>query len=93
MLIIFLFRVLASQLWEQANMNFPTDLSKELLTDIEHPVECIQASAAKALGALLEKDTSQIEKMLQLLIQLYKDRLKVSNSRLLKVFGCSYFLF
>lgn len=68
-------------------MDFPTDLSDELLTDVEHPVESIQASAAKALGALLEKDTSQLEKMLQLLIQLYKERLKVSNPRLLLYFG------
>lgn len=58
-------------------MDFPAVLSEELLTDVEHPVECIQASAAKALGALLENDGNQIENMLKRLIQLYKDRLKV----------------
>lgn len=75
---MFCFRILASQLWEQANMDFPAILSEQLLTDIEHPVECIQSSAAKALGALLENDRNQIEPLLKLLIQLYKDRLKVT---------------
>lgn len=58
-------------------MDFPVTSSEELLTDVEHPVECVQASAANALAALLENDLDQIEHMLKLLIQLYKDRLKV----------------
>lgn len=59
-------------------MNFPAVLSDQLLRDVEHPVECIQASAAKALAALLETDGDQIENMLELLIQLYKAKLKVT---------------
>lgn len=87
------FRILASQLWEQVNMDFPAVLSEQLLTDIEHPVECIQSSAAKALGALLENDRNQIEHLLKLLMQLYKDRLKVIlyPGLLFIIFLCTHF--
>lgn len=70
-------RELAKQLWENANMDFPTSLSEELMSDVEHPVECVQAAAAAALAALLENDTDQVDGTLKDLIQLYKDRLKV----------------
>lgn len=59
-------------------MDFPAVLSEQLLNDIEHPVEGIQSSTAKALGALLDNDRNQIENLLKLLIKLYKDRLKVT---------------
>ncbi|KAG5899951.1 hypothetical protein JTB14_002498 [Gonioctena quinquepunctata] len=70
-------RDLAKQLWKQGNMEFPASLTEELLSDIEHPVECVQGAAAKALAALLETDLEQVEITLQRLIQLYKDRLKM----------------
>ncbi|XP_057670075.1 eIF-2-alpha kinase activator GCN1 [Diorhabda carinulata] len=70
-------RVLADQLWKQGNMDFPVVLSEELLSDIEHPVECMQSAAAKSLAALLETDQTQVEETLKHLIQLYEDRLKM----------------
>lgn len=73
-----IFRVLSTSLWDEAGMDFPAVLSDQLLSDVEHPVECVQASAAKALAALLETDRDQIEHMFKQLIQLYKDRLKVT---------------
>lgn len=72
-------RVLAEKLWKIAKMEFPAHLSGELMSDIEHPVECVQAAAAKALAALLESDTDQVEDTLKRLIQLYRDRLKVRH--------------
>lgn len=74
---ILLVRVLAEKLWNLGEMEFPASLSSELMSDIEHPVECVQAAAAKALAALLESDSNQVEDTLKQLIQLYRDRLKV----------------
>ncbi|KAJ8966633.1 hypothetical protein NQ314_003400 [Rhamnusium bicolor] len=75
-------RILAEQLWDLAKMEFPTDLSEELMSDIEHPVECVQAAAAKALAALLENNTDQVEATLKRLIQLYRDRLKMIPAKM-----------
>ncbi|CAH1119168.1 unnamed protein product [Phaedon cochleariae] len=75
-------RILAKDLWEQADMNFPASLSEELMSDIEHPVECVQAAAAKALASLLETDTDQVDNTLHHLIQLYNDRLKMIPARM-----------
>lgn len=58
-------------------MEFPATLSTELMGDIEHPVECVQTAAAKALAALLETDLEQVHPTIKSLLKLYSDRLKV----------------
>ncbi|XP_074026538.1 lethal (3) 80Fj [Leptinotarsa decemlineata] len=75
-------RQLAEKLWKLGNMNFPVNLAKELMNDIEHPVECVQTAAAKALTALLETDIEQVESILESLMQLYKDRLKMIPAKM-----------
>lgn len=72
-------RKLAKELWVAAKMEFPAKLTTELMPDIEHPVECVQTAAAKALAALLETDRAQVEPTIKTLLQLYSDRLKVSQ--------------
>ncbi|RZC38970.1 translational activator GCN1-like, partial [Asbolus verrucosus] len=52
-------RVLADKLWELAKLDFPAYLSEELMSDIEHPVECVQSAASRALAALLENNQEQ----------------------------------
>lgn len=70
-------RVLADKVWELANLDFPAHLSEELMPDIEHPVECVQSAAARALAALLEDHQQQVQDTLDKLLSLYKDRLEV----------------
>lgn len=72
------FRKLAKELWESANLDFPSSLCKELIEDVEHPVECIEIAASEALAALLENNKSEVKSILNNLIQLYKERLVVS---------------
>lgn len=71
-------RDLAQQLWGQANLSFPTTLCKELLSDIEHPVECIQIAAAESLGSLLISQRELVKELLKDLLKLYNERLQVS---------------
>lgn len=71
-------RELAKTLWKQANLDFPADLCGELLGDVEHPVECIQAAAAQALASLLEDNKEEVQNVLKQLLKLYHDRLAVS---------------
>ncbi|CAG9759746.1 unnamed protein product [Ceutorhynchus assimilis] len=70
-------RKLAVDLWDKAAMEFPAALSNELMSDIEHPVECVQTAAAKALALLLETDQDQVKPTIKSLIKLYNDRLKM----------------
>lgn len=70
-------RELAQSLWKKANLDFPAELCRELLTDVEHPVECIQAAASQALASLLENNRGEVENVLKSLLQLYNDRLAV----------------
>lgn len=78
-------RELAQMLWKNAALDFPTDLCKELLSDVEHPVECIQAAASQALAALLENNRGQVQTVLDSLLQLYSDRLAVSIGILYRI--------
>lgn len=71
-------RELALALWKNADLEFPAELCSELLSDVEHPVECIQAAASQALASLLEKNRSEVQPVLDSLLQLYSDRLAVS---------------
>lgn len=73
-------RELAKALWKQANLDFPAELCGELLADVEHPEECIQAAAAQALASLLEGNRGEVQNVLKSLLQLYNDRLAVSCS-------------
>ncbi|CAG9834134.1 unnamed protein product [Diabrotica balteata] len=75
-------RILAEQLWDEANMKFPAQLSEELMDDVEHPVECVQSAAAKSLAALLETDQSQVEEIMKKLVKLYQDRLKMIPAKI-----------
>lgn len=70
---------LALNLWSSAGLEFPPSLCSELLVDVEHPVECIQAAAAQALANLLETNPGDVKSILDRLLQLYNDRLEVSN--------------
>ncbi|KAK5645448.1 hypothetical protein RI129_006748 [Pyrocoelia pectoralis] len=73
----YMIQELADNLWEDAKMSFPSLLSEELMSDIEHPVECVQSSAAKALAALIKDDENQVQPIVETLLLLYKDTLKV----------------
>lgn len=68
-------RDLANKLWEDANLSFPADLNEELIRDIEHPVECIQVSAAEALAVLITDNKHYVAPLLQRLMKLYRQRL------------------
>lgn len=68
---------MANKLWEDARLEFPSHLYEELMIDIEHPVECVQEAAAKALATLVEEDKNEIQSILQTLLSLYKNRLEV----------------
>lgn len=70
-------RTLADKLWETANLSFPASFSGELLSDIEHPVECVQAAASQAMANLLESDPEQVEGTFKQLLELYNNRLQV----------------
>lgn len=80
------FSELADALWNLAKMNFPTELSGELLVDVETCVEPIQAAAAKALAALLEMDRNQVKQTLDALMKLYHEKLKVILTNLLSFY-------
>ncbi|KAF7282220.1 hypothetical protein GWI33_003020 [Rhynchophorus ferrugineus] len=75
-------RVLAERLWSSASMDFPITFSTELLYDIEHPVECIQRSTAKALATLLKKDRNQVQSLMSLLLDLYSQRMTMIPAKL-----------
>ncbi|XP_030761834.1 eIF-2-alpha kinase activator GCN1 isoform X2 [Sitophilus oryzae] len=75
-------RDLAAKLWSTAGMTYPATLSTQLMADIEHPVECVQAAAAQALAALLKEDLAQVEPTLKSLLKLYSDRLKMIPAKL-----------
>lgn len=47
------------------------------MPDIEHPVECVQAAASRALAALLEDNKEQVQDTLDKLLKLYSQRLQV----------------
>lgn len=86
------FRELAVKLWSSADLDFPTTLCSELLIDIEHPVECIQAAAAQALAALLENNPGEVKPILDKLLQLYNERLVVCMAVLSFIF-CAKFTY
>ncbi|XP_060530072.1 stalled ribosome sensor GCN1 [Cylas formicarius] len=75
-------RILAENLWNAARMETPSDLNPELINDVEHPVDCVQAAAAEALAAVLRKDRDQVEPTAQILLKLYRDRLKMIPAKL-----------
>lgn len=52
------------------------------MIDIEHPVECIQESAAEALATLIEDDRDQIKPIVDSLLSLYKERLEMIPPKL-----------
>ncbi|KAL1494916.1 hypothetical protein ABEB36_010427 [Hypothenemus hampei] len=70
-------RVLAEKLWQTAKLEFSPNLTSQLMTDVEHPVENVQTATAKALAALLEKDPGQVQPTIKSLIKLYSERLKM----------------
>ncbi|XP_031350613.1 eIF-2-alpha kinase activator GCN1-like [Photinus pyralis] len=72
---------LADKLWDDGKMSFPSMLSEELMADIEHPVECVQSSAAKALAALIKDDESQVQPIVETLLLLYKNTLKMAPAK------------
>lgn len=74
------FSVLADDLWKLGGMSFPTELSDELLVDVENCVKPVQAAAAKALAALLELNRSQVHPTLEALLKLYQNKLEVTPS-------------
>ncbi|XP_045475078.1 eIF-2-alpha kinase activator GCN1 [Harmonia axyridis] len=69
--------VLADELWNLGEMNFPTELSDELLVDVELSVQPVQAAAAKALAALLEMNRRQVQQTLTALLKMYQDKLEM----------------
>lgn len=73
-------RELAKTLWKNASLDFPADLCSDLLTDVEHPVECVQSAASQALASLLEENREEVQPMLDSLLQLYSDRLAVCTN-------------
>ncbi|KAF5292015.1 hypothetical protein FQA39_LY14132 [Lamprigera yunnana] len=73
---------LANKLWEQAHLDFPTYLCEELMPDVQHPIECVQTATAKALGALVEKDNTQIQPIVETLLSVYKNALKMIPPKL-----------
>ncbi|CAH0556041.1 unnamed protein product [Brassicogethes aeneus] len=75
-------RQLAEKLWNEAELTFSPTLSGELLSDIEHPVECVQSAASQALANLLESDLDQVEATLKKLLELYNSRLKMIPARM-----------
>jgi HEAT repeat protein len=75
-------RVLADRLWELAQLDFPVYLSEELMSDIEHPVECVQSAASRALAALLENNKEQVQETLDKLLKLYSARLQMIPAKL-----------
>lgn len=75
-------RLLAEKLWNLANLQFPASRCCELLSDIEHPVECVQLAASHALACLLKQNAEQVESILKKLLQLYKDRLQMIPAKL-----------
>lgn len=68
-------RDLAHTLWSEANLSYPVDKAENLLSDVEHPVECIQQATSQALAALLEDQPTLVDKVLKKLLNLYKERL------------------
>ncbi|KAK4875808.1 hypothetical protein RN001_012230 [Aquatica leii] len=73
---------LADKLWEQAHLEFSSSLCEELMPDIQHPVECIQVSAAKSLGALIKDDRKQIQPIVERLLSIYKEALQIIPPKL-----------
>lgn len=71
-------RCLANSLWSQAKLNYPIENCDLLMSDVEHPVECVQQSAGQALAALLENQPKKVDQMIEKLLKLYKSRLTVS---------------
>lgn len=73
---------MAEKLWEDAHLEVSNNLGELIMQDIQHPVECIQQSAACALRALLEQEIQtnpkKIDTIIQRLLNIYKDKLNVS---------------
>lgn len=74
-------RSLANNLWITAKLVYPIDNADLLLSDVEHPVECVQQSAAQALAALLENNPKVVDQMVEKLLKLYKSRLTMIPSK------------
>lgn len=64
-------------MWNEAELEFPSHLSEMLMSDVEHPVECIQNAAAQSLAALLETDREHIPDTITKLLKTYRQRLHV----------------
>ncbi|XP_044271833.1 eIF-2-alpha kinase activator GCN1 [Tribolium madens] len=75
-------QILAEKLWELAKLEFPAYLSEELMPDIEHPVECVQVAASRALAALLQDNKEQVQETLEKLLKLYNQRLQMIPAKL-----------
>ena len=84
---------MADKLWELAHLDFPAYLSEELMPDIEHPVECVQAATSRALAALLENNKEQVQETLNKLLKLYSERLQVMCSEFVSIKHLTFFWF
>ena len=69
-------RVLAEKLWDAVKLQADSSMCEGLLTDVIHPVDVVQRSAAQALAAIVTQDKELMPIVLDKLVDTYKDKLK-----------------
>ncbi|XP_051176736.1 eIF-2-alpha kinase activator GCN1 [Leptopilina boulardi] len=74
---------LAKELWEKAGLEAKSEiLCCDLIQDVAHPVEPIQQAAACALAELLNRDSYLMPNILELLLELYQEKLAMIPPKL-----------
>lgn len=58
-------------------MNFPTELSDDLLVDVKTCVKPVQDAASKALAAILKINRKKVQSTLESLLKIYQEKLEV----------------
>ncbi|XP_034945471.1 eIF-2-alpha kinase activator GCN1 [Chelonus insularis] len=76
-------RILANEIWEVSECIANGDiLCDDLIQDVAHPVEPVQQATAYALASLLTNNTHLVQKILNNLLQLYKEKLAMIPPKL-----------
>lgn len=75
-------RILANDLWDSTNLEFPVSLIEDVLSDIIHPELCIQKAAACSLVPILMQDTSLVCGVLKKLLETYNEKLTLIPPKL-----------
>lgn len=73
---------LACVLWEQSKFDVPIVMCDELLKDVIHPELCIQKASALAIVSILKEDPSLVEGVLDQLLEIYADKIKMIPAQL-----------